>query len=159
MEQKLRLKMYSIVLMHLSGIQKGIQHGHSIDAMKIEFPEFPLLKQWLHEDKTVVVLETTSTEELRDAMKELLDHEVPAAMFFEPALSNIPTSISFLADERVWDMDLYPDVPVTVQLPAKTRKEDFENRLKLQVGANAALIGPYCAWLRGFKNKFRLASN
>src|SRR4051812_24713914 len=100
---KKQYRMYSIVLRHLSGIQKGIQHGHAKDMYEKDFSQFAEYKQWLNNDVTVVVLECHSCQQLRDAIGLLEYNGVYYSVFTEPDLDNIPTAVSFLAEEEVWD--------------------------------------------------------
>ena len=94
-------KMYSIVVRHLSGMQKGIQSGHSNVEYGISNKD-PKYKRWQKVDKTVCVLETTSVSQLRHAITILNNYGIKTVPFYEPDLDCIMTSFSFLLPEEVW---------------------------------------------------------
>ena len=154
-------KMYSITLMHLSGIQKGIQHGHGKDVFELIHNGRAEYKRWLKTDKTVIVLQTYSVKQLLEAKALLAANEVPHAIFYEEDLANIPTAVSFLVDERVWDKETYPDIDFQIgyvepkPTPAKMRKL----REDTQYAANTTVYGKEVAWLRAFLRNYDLATN
>lgn len=154
--------MYSITLMHLSGIQKGIQHGHGKDQFEITHNKRPEYKQWLETDKTVIVLQTYSVAQLKEAKALLAANEIPHEIFFEPDLDNIPTAVSFLVDEEVWDKDTYPDIKYEVYYP--TEEEIGPTKMRqlkaaAQEGANITKYGKKTAFLRAFLKNYDLATN
>jgi len=157
----LKQRMYSIVLRHLSGIQKGIQASHSQDEYKIIHGEKDEYRRWLETDKTVVILETDSTELLNNARLELAANEVSHSIFTEEDLGDIITAISFVVDEKVWDFEAYPNCDFQPILTdhALTKKEIFELKEKSQYEANVLVYGEKTAFLKQFIKKFRLATN
>lgn len=150
----LKQRLYSIVLRHLSGIQKGIQHGHSKDIFEERFSFKPEYKKWLTEDKTVIVLETNSVQQLLNAASELTNAGIEVGTFLEEDLSFIPTSISFLVDEKVWDFETYPNISfITSSLDNRTLRD------AMQLEANTNVYGKEISFLKQFIRKFNLASN
>jgi hypothetical protein len=142
-------KMYSIVLRHLSGIQKGIQHGHSKDAYEKQFSRDKEYKHWLEKDKTVIVLQCNSCKEIWDVENKLRENNVKCSVFLEEDLHNIATSISFLVDERVWDLEKYPNVIPTENI----------NGIDSQIEANKIAYGEQVGFLRSLLKQFQLAQN
>jgi hypothetical protein len=151
--------MYSIVLRHLSGIQKGIQHGHSKDAFEMQYSKTPEYQQWLKEDKTVVVLETHSTDSMREIISTLMLEKINFAFFAEPDLGNNYTSISLLVEEEVWDFDTYPNEPFEFFAPGATPVQLREGRRAAQLAANQIKYGKRIAFLKQFTRDYNLASN
>jgi hypothetical protein len=153
-------RMYSIVLRHLSGIQKGIQHGHAKDMYEKKYGDFDEYKKWLNNDVTVVVLECHSCQQLRDAVDALEYGGVYHSIFQEPDLDNIPTAVSFLAPEDVWDFDNYPNEPFDVYVPGDlTPAKISELKYAAQYAANEMKYGVEIAFLKQFHRRYNLASN
>lgn len=92
-------KMYSVAMRHLSGIQKGIQSGHSVVEFQLKHGESKQYKRWARKDKTMIVLEANTSSQLDKLMRKLRQFRIPYAPFREPDLDNIVTSVSFLIDE------------------------------------------------------------
>jgi hypothetical protein len=88
--------MYSIVLRHLSGIQKGIQSSHSIVEFQLKYGQSDAYERWAKTDKTIVVLEAGTTAQLEKVMRRLKRFKIPFAVFHEPDIGNVITSVSFL---------------------------------------------------------------
>lgn len=91
--------MYAISLRHLSGIQKGIQSSHAITEYANEFEKTKEYKQWSREDKTEVLLQVNSSDDLKKIIETLTGLEHKFAVFHEPDIYNVVTSVSFLLDE------------------------------------------------------------
>lgn len=162
----MKQRMYCVVLRHLSGIQKGIQAAHAIAEFSID-DDSDEYKQWLHEDKTIVVLEADSSKELLQAYDKLRENNVSANFFRESDIAKstrefdgVITAIAFLADEQVWDEEKWPNakfsIPAMGFATDKDQREFFE---MLQMTENAKAYGERAAFLRNFRKRFRLASN
>lgn len=145
--------MYCVALRHLSGIQKGIQGWHAADEYKIAHGETPEHKQWLHNDKTVMLLQANSTDAIKVAMYDLDEAKISYSLFKEPDLGDAITAFCFLLDEEVWDTDTYPNEIPTMAFTNSVGKSEA------QMAANANKYGFKTAFLRNFKNQFQLASN
>lgn len=106
-------RMYVLVERHLSPIDKGIQAAHAIatygQVLEYYNENSQKYKQWVAEDKTIVLLNGGTTLDLNNIMDELKEKEITFAYFQEPDLDNIVTAIAILVDERVYDKDKYPD--------------------------------------------------
>ena len=151
--------MYSFVVYSLSGIQKGIQSGHSndeygqyvddnkceiidgyaqyVNTNKSDFKlEYENYIDWRKNHKTVILLCGGSTNtRLRLSMEkylaELNNMGVLAVPFYEPDLNDAMTSLSFIVDERVYDSKKYPDYYEDIKYSDIT-DERIENDLKNQ---------------------------
>lgn len=107
--EKLELRMYSLVLYQLSGIQAGIQSGHAnIEyGVKYNYPEE--YKEWAKDWKTVIVLNGGSSIALTEKIKELDEAGIKYCTFVEPDLYGQVSAVSFIIDERVFNKTKYPD--------------------------------------------------
>ena len=98
---KYKQRMYSIVIRHLSGIQKGIQSWHAGQHYANKYGDSKEFKQWSTKDKTVIILEAGTVSSLKSVAVKLRNKGVKVAEFKEPDLDNIVTAIAFCVDERV----------------------------------------------------------
>ena len=105
-----------MVLRQLTPIQKGIQSAHAVVdyARKVKNESVGLdvvvgYTQWADTDKTLIVLDAGTSQDLEEAINFLKDNNIVHAVFREPDLYNMPTAVCFLTDERVWDTETYPD--------------------------------------------------
>ena len=108
-------RMYAMVLRQLSPMQKGIQSLHAVveysEKMKSGNIDVNIKKaynKWAKEDKTMIVLDAGTSVDLINAIYELIQLNVPHAVFYEPDLYGMNTVVCFLADERVFDVKTYP---------------------------------------------------
>ena len=131
--------MYSLVLRQLSPIQKGVQSAHSIVEYANKFHKLTEYIQWVNVDKTIIMLDGGTYQEMKECRDTLGDLGVPYAAFYEKDLGNIITSISFLVEDKVWDSKAYPateeelddissDVDIPVWLIMMGGKRNFEFR-------------------------------
>ena len=100
--------MYSLVLRQLSPIQKGVQSAHSIVEYASKFHKLTEYIQWATVDKTIIVLDGGTYPELKDCRDFLSSLKIPYAIFYEPDLGEIITSISFVVEDKVWNQREYP---------------------------------------------------
>ena len=110
-----RYRMYSMVLRQLNPMQKGIQSLHAVveygEKMKSGNIDANIKKaynKWAKEDKTMIVLDAGTSVDLINAIYELIQLNVPHAVFYEEDLYGMNTVVCFVADERVWDTKKYP---------------------------------------------------
>ena len=96
------LRMYSLVLYQLSGIQAGIQSGHSNDeyANCSEGDSYDRYIDWRENHKTVMVMNGGSSDVLLETVNTLRELGIQVTGFREPDLYNQTSSYSFLLDER-----------------------------------------------------------
>lgn len=119
---KYQQRMYSMVLRQLSPMQKGIQSLHAVveysEKMKsgnIDDNIKKAYETWASRDKTMIVLDAGTSEDLVNTIFELIQLNVPHAVFYEPDLYGMNTAVSFIADERVWDTKNYPSYDDFIQ--------------------------------------------
>lgn len=117
----LSLRMYFFVPYNISEIQKGIQAGHAALEYAREYGNTKLFKEFANNHKTWIILNGGTTRQYNNDKLEIgtldeiniqLSKYVPYARFYEPDLNNALTAVCFIADERVWDFEKYPDYDV-----------------------------------------------
>ena len=106
-------RLYFFVPYNISDIQKGIQAGHAaLEYANFLGSNYEYL-QFIKNDKTWIILNggTTNDEtgDLNNIMSLLHENDINYTFFREPDLNNALTAICFLADERVWNKEKYPD--------------------------------------------------
>lgn len=101
------LRMYSLVLYQLSGIQAGIQAGHSNDeyANVCTREERERYLDWRKNHKTVMVMDGGSSATLEWYREALTRAGIVVVGFKEPDLYDQVTSYSFLLDDRYFGQD------------------------------------------------------
>jgi hypothetical protein len=130
MEKELELRLYGLVPYQLTGIQQGIQFGHSaieyavdvIDILLKSIIDAEIIKvadtyiTWARKYKTFIILNggTTNTNEdklgtLNQHLQTLKDNNIFCSSFYEPDLGDQLTAVNFLVDERVFNKEDYPD--------------------------------------------------
>lgn len=100
--------MYSLVLRQLSPIQKGVQSAHSIVEYINKFYKSSEYIHWVNVDKTIIMLDGGTYQEMKECRDTLAELGVPYMAFYEQDLGNLITSISFLVEDKVWDTKTYP---------------------------------------------------
>jgi hypothetical protein len=123
MEDKREYRMYGLVNYQLSGIQKGIQFGHSVIEYSLKYSENSDYQKWAKRDKTFIILNGGTTNSRRydgkilgslNRHSDLLEsYGIRVAKFFEPDLEDCLTSVVFLVDDRVWDKERWPNYTIT----------------------------------------------
>ena len=101
-------RMYSLVLCQLNAIQKGVQTTHGVVEYANKYASDEEYRQWVERDKTLIVLDGGVKQDMESIFLFLSDLGVKFAKFQEPDLNYLTTSITFLADERVWNREQYP---------------------------------------------------
>ena len=114
MEEKLELRMYSIVMYNLSPIQKGIQAYHATIEATNNFGnknsiDEKLFKDWAKNWKTVILLDGGSSSDIGNIFDILWEMGIGISYFREPDLNNSMSAVSFIVDERVFNTEKYPD--------------------------------------------------
>lgn len=129
-EKFLELRMYTLVPYNIMGIQKGIQHEHSVTEYVVKHvldtdKPCELYSKWAKEWKTVILLNGGTSNEghwvrqgyrevfyegtMEKHLRTLQEKDIKLAFFKEPDLNNMISGISFIVDERVFNRELYPD--------------------------------------------------
>ena len=110
-------RMYSLVLRQLSPMQKGVQTTHSVVEYANKYGCDKEYRQWAETDKTLIILDGGTYQEMEDIHESLNEWGVEFAKFQEPDLNYLTTAITFLVDERVWNRVLYPSWENLPQYP------------------------------------------
>jgi hypothetical protein len=121
MEKNLEKRMYFFTIYQLTGIQSGIQCGHAVLEYVNEYGNneeyIDFQKNW----KTWIILNGGTTNNrfelgtgipigtLNQIVEQLQQNAVEYGFFQEPDLNDALTAVCFLADERVWNYEDYPD--------------------------------------------------
>lgn len=158
--KKYTYRMMGLVPYQLSGIQKGIQFGHAVvEYMNIFLPQDDCIK-WAYVDKTFIILNGGTTNDSIASKGTMNIHayaleaaNIKHAVFHEPDLGNQMTGIVWLADERVWDKEAYPDFVETDYI---TEDEPYKEWVK-QFNVDSEEELEKILFLRNFTRKFRLA--
>lgn len=93
--------MYVLVPYNLSDIQKGIQAAHAISVFVYQNKNTKKVKQWVEDDKTIIVLNGGTTGKNGTLQQYLLDLDklsVARAVFQEPDLNDATTAVAFVLD-------------------------------------------------------------
>lgn len=118
--RRLEYRMYFFVPYNLSDVQKGIQAGHCALEYAYKFNKNNDYISFIENHKTWIILNGGTTNSSRDSNGELngslnriaetlSNNNINNAIFHEPDLNNALTSVCFLADERVFNYEDYPD--------------------------------------------------
>ena len=110
-------RMYSMVLRQLNPIQKGVQTTHAVVEYANKYGSDKEFLQWSETDKTLIMLDGGTYQDMISIYDSLKDLGVKFGKFQEPDLNYLTTSITFLADERVWNRVQYPSWESLSQYP------------------------------------------
>ncbi len=157
----MKYRMYHLVMYNISPIQQGIQSYHAGMEYALDYWTSAEFQEWLQVDKTVIILNggTSNSNAFSEHFgtmdryfNELQHNSIPCGAFREPDLNNALSSIAFLASEKVWDKEKYPDWETIVS-------DGAQEQLGL-LGENDYIqnvIGKKDYWLRQFLSQFKLA--
>lgn len=141
-------RMYSMVLRQLTPMQKGIQSLHAVvdysEMMKndaIDEDTKNAYNDWANRDKTMIVLDAGTSQDLQDAITFLRNQKIIHKVFCEPDLYDMPTAVCFIADERVWDTKTYPSFEQYVAI--KKMEADKSREIKDEEGKVTAVQAIY----------------
>ena len=122
MTENLELRMYFFVPYNLSSIQKGIQAGHAALEYALRYGRTELFKTFMRDYKTWIILNGGTTRDVGISMENgieagtlnqirlgLESNNIFHSFFREPDLNYALTAVCFIADERVWNFEKYPD--------------------------------------------------
>jgi len=116
----MKYRMYFFVPYNISPIQQAIQAGHAALEYAWRFGVSQEYKLFFENDKTWIILNGGTTNSkwddnaiplgtLDQLRENLRDNKIDNSYFIEPDLNNALTAVCFLADERVWDYETYPE--------------------------------------------------
>jgi hypothetical protein len=116
--------MYFFVPYNISPIQQAIQAGHAALEYAHEYGNNEDYLSFIKNDKTWIILNGGTTNKGYETTPEgklqligslnrihydLCMQKIHCHNFTEPDLNDALTAVCFLADERVWDYETYPD--------------------------------------------------
>lgn len=116
------MRLYGFVMYNLSGIQKGIQFGHSAVEYGRKFGDTDggRFKDFADNHKTFIVLCGGGSNCILEKMVELDELGIPYATFVEPDLNDSISAVTFLVDEKDYaDEDYYKINPIKQFLAAQ----------------------------------------
>lgn len=167
-ENVMDVRMYFFVPYNISEIQKGIQAGHAALRYARQFSEEnPEVWEFVENHETWIILNGGTMNEERDfngiaegTMNQLADQlmegDIMFSYFHEPDLNKGLSALCFLADERVFSYELYPEF---LQFLTETRSTDTEFAVECALKTSEELVSEYPdaykEWVRslgGIKN-------
>jgi peptidyl-tRNA hydrolase len=93
------MKLYLVVRKDLAGPgAMAAQLCHALRQFSAEHPDVDSL--WFERSNTLVLLEVSDEATLVDLARQARDRGVPAAMFREPDLGDVPTALALGPDAR-----------------------------------------------------------
>lgn len=133
--------MYCLAERHLSPVQKAIQSAHAIVEYILTFKNTKALSQWMSMDKTIIILDGGNADEMTNVLTVLKDNNIPFTEFHEPDMGGFRTAICFLADERVWDYEVYG-----------RSYEDYQHMCEKDCNLPKWRYDEWAKWIGGTKN-------
>ena len=138
-------RMYCLAERHLSPVQKAIQSAHAI----VEFighttpadEHAKAIAQWMDTDKTIIILDGGNSVDMETDLTILKNHNISFAEFHEPDMGGFRTAICFLADERVWDYEVYG-----------RSYEDYQHMCEKDCNLPKWRYDEWTKWIGGTKN-------
>jgi hypothetical protein len=114
------LRMYFFVPYNISPIQQAIQAGHAAVEYARKYGHTTLFAEFADKWKTWIILNggTTNSKRGLDSVvlgsldqigDDLLENHIQFAYFQEPDLNDALTAVCFIADERVFNKEDFPD--------------------------------------------------
>ncbi len=99
-------RLYTFVNFYLSSIQQGIQTAHVLgEIVRIHGSDNAVVDHWLHQDKTIVVLNGGNSAAIENIYKECIAScDYPGAYFIEDeeSLNGAITACGVILPESVW---------------------------------------------------------
>lgn len=105
MKDEKELRMYTLVLYQLSGIQAGIQAGHAWVEYGGVCKDSDLYNEWAQNHKTVMVMNGGSTITMAEHIQTIRNMGVEVVEFKEPDLGDLTTAACFIVSSDVYDFD------------------------------------------------------
>ena len=171
-DMPLDLRMYFFVPYNISPIQQSIQAGHAALEYAMDYGRLNpdhIIWDFIYSHKTWIILNGGTTNKNRgfDSVAKgtldqigdsLLFNNIDFSYFMEPDLNNALTAVCFIADERVWNYEDYPDFMnwfIENHMSFATAQEIV--KLKMRPPEEYPVFVPYSEWVEfvgGKKNVF-----
>jgi len=154
-KSRLKYRMYFFVPYNISDIQKGIQAGHAALEYAAKYYNDESFQNFIFWDKTWIILNGGTSNDchfgnpkgsMEELYNEIKDNHIPCVKFNEPDLNCATTAICFLADERVWDYETYPnfvDYITNVVFPRNRYEPSTETYIELKLKDEETLKHDY----------------
>jgi hypothetical protein len=138
-EKRLKYRMYFFVNDKLSNKEKVMQAGKAALEYAVKYKDEKYFQDFVFWDKTWVIFDgetsndghmgcaTGSMEELYESLRNA---SINCTTYYEHKINSTLTAICFLADERVWDYDNYPDFKNYVIVYSEA---SIENEIKIRM--------------------------
>lgn len=114
---------YVFVNMYTSGIHAGIQAAHAIAELVHNFQSSPILKGWVEETKTIILLEGGESGDLEQLAVLFADidceQETEKFIFniwFEPGLNSAATALALIFTDEAMGEDQPQDIKNLVEI-------------------------------------------
>jgi len=156
----MNLRMYFFVPYNISEIQKGIQAGHCALEYLIKYGHKALCMNFVLNHKTWIILNGGTTRDDAGMMVEcgdlnqieniLKDDEIEYASFREPDLNYALTAVCFIADERAWDLENYPDFDSDIPEKSWVVKSGAISALQVEP---KEVYNQWIEFIGGYKNR------
>ena len=102
-KKNLKYRMYILSLRQLSPINKACQGVHSSLEYAKKYHDDPEYMKFIDVDKTLIMVDGGTNQDMLGIVEQLKELDINHSYFTEPDLNECVTSITFIADERVWD--------------------------------------------------------
>lgn len=171
--KELEKRMYFFVPYNLSPIQQAIQAGHAALEYAHKFGTTEVFRDFINNWKTWIILNGGTTNSKRDFRgipegtlnqigDALLENSIDFSYFEEPDLNDALTAVCFLADERVFNYEDYPDFQEWIKFQDFVNEDEKLNSFISLEGMETEKIkelfpGMHPLWVRemgGEKNLF-----
>jgi hypothetical protein len=190
MNKELELRMYGLVPYNISPIQQGIQFGHAVvrygrllEKLVEKYPDSEKIKDmkntynnWADNHETFIILNGGTTNKnlsqlgsLNQCLEELKKNGIVLSEMYEPDLGDQLTAVVFIVDERVFNVEDYPEFvdhvmdmgdlgvdPRMITYESFNKSDDIY-KLEFASDWRDLLGGDNNVFLRGFLKNFRLA--
>ena len=139
MKENFELRMYFFVPYNLSPMQKALQAGHAALEYADKYGGEELFVRFVRDWKTWIILDggTTNSKRNLDGIvygtldqigDSLLENDIQFSYFKEPDLNDALTAICFIADERVFNKEIYPDF---INYLLNINENNFSTQIKI----------------------------
>ena len=158
-KKELELKAYFFVPYNISPIQQGIQTKHAFDEFLLTYGRNNskhIVWDYMEKHKTVIILNGGTTNNryefgtgipvgtLNQIVEQLQQNAVEYGWFQEPDLNDALTAICFIADERVWNYEDYPNlVDYICDRLVKDRKNDISDKVRISLMPEIQIMKDY----------------
>ena len=109
-------RMYFFVIRQLTGLNAGIQCGHTVEQYVNNYSYDADYRDFIENWRTWIILDggtsnsnPTQIGSLNEILLGFRENKIKHAYFHEPDLNNALTAVCFLCDERVFNKKDYPD--------------------------------------------------